>query len=170
MCLTCAQTPYRLCTHKRNRTLTHTVSRCLMCDSATRHKQHRNRVCVRAQPLRFHALPPPPRPANPRCHCVAQGTNSARLRAERHSVTSQCPPSPKSGQTHAPQESVHVYLTRTDTAQAAHAHAQPHAVEASVFPSTTLSPSAPNVSIVYIGEFLGDCARFLFAINPETIS
>ena len=28
-------------------------------------------------------------------------------------------------------------------------------VEASVFPSPTLSPSAPNVSIVYIGEFLG---------------
>ena len=28
-------------------------------------------------------------------------------------------------------------------------------VEASVFPSTTLPPSAPNVSIVYIGEFLG---------------
>ena len=28
-------------------------------------------------------------------------------------------------------------------------------VEASVFPSTTLSPSAPNVSNVHIGEFLG---------------
>ena len=27
-----------------------------MCLSATRHKQHRNRVCVHAQPLRFHAL------------------------------------------------------------------------------------------------------------------
>ena len=47
--------------HPRFHSLTHSLthSRCFMCHSATRHKQHRNRVCVRAQPLRFDALVAP---------------------------------------------------------------------------------------------------------------
>ena len=51
------------------------------------------------------------------------GIASARLRAERHSTTSQSPLS----HTHAQQESVPTWLAcTTDTAQAAHAQAQPH--------------------------------------------
>ena len=57
-------------------------------------KQYCNRTFMRAQPLRFLALPPPSRPANPRCYCVGQGS-PARLRPERDSVTSQSPLSRK---------------------------------------------------------------------------
>ena len=72
--------------------------------------KHINHVCVRAQPPRFllSTTSPTGQPEVSLCRSADAG---ARHRAEKSSVTAQCPKSQKHRQTHAPHKSVHVPLT-----------------------------------------------------------
>ena len=121
------RTPHGLRTRMCNRT-SHPRGFTVLQVSHDTHKAPEPRLCACAATAVSCCTTTSPT-GQPEVSLCRSGAARARQSAEQNSVTSQSPLSQKHSVRHTvPQESVHVYLTRStkDAARAAHAHVQPH--------------------------------------------